>query len=460
MSISDFCVNKTMIRIDGRKFDQIRDVKITRNFTKYAEGSVLIEMGETKVLCTASIEEKVPPFLRNTGTGWINAEYSMLPRSTQQRKVRDSSKGKIDGRSQEIQRLIGRAIRSVVDLNKLGERTIWVDCDVIQADGGTRTASITGAFVAVAEAIYKLYKDGLIKKMPIENFVSAISVGIVNDQCLLDICYEEDSHAQVDMNIIMTDKCEFVEVQGTGEERPFSRKDLNKLLELGEKGNKELIKIQRKALGEIADEILGMEYGDDIVISTGNAHKLEEIGAILKDLDYNIHSLKDVNLDNLEIEENGKTFEHNALIKARTVAKLTNMITIADDSGLEVDAIGKKPGIYSSRYAGENATDAENREKLLKALKNTAASHRTARFVCCIAVVFPDGKEFVVRGTCEGTIAFEEKGDNGFGYDSLFIVDNYNKTFAELPSSIKNAISHRAKALELMKDELTRRVIR
>ena len=449
-----------MIRIDGRKFDQIRDVKITRNFTKYAEGSVLIEMGETKVLCTASIEEKVPPFLRNTGTGWINAEYSMLPRSTQQRKVRDSSKGKIDGRSQEIQRLIGRAIRSVVDLNKLGERTIWVDCDVIQADGGTRTASITGAFVAVAEAIYKLYKDGLIKKMPIENFVSAISVGIVDDQCLLDICYEEDSHAQVDMNIIMTDKCEFVEVQGTGEERPFSRKDLNKLLELGEKGNKELIKIQRKALGEIADEILGMEYGDDIVISTGNAHKLEEIGAILKDLDYNIHSLKDVNLDNLEIEEKGKTFEHNALIKARTVAKLTNMITIADDSGLEVDALGKKPGIYSSRYAGENATDAENREKLLKAMKNTPASNRTGRFVCCIAVVFPDGKEFVVRGTCEGTIAFEEKGKNGFGYDSLFIVNDYNKTFAELPATIKNSISHRAKALELMKEELTRRVIR
>lgn len=449
-----------MIRIDGRKFDQIRDVKITRNFTKYAEGSVLIEMGETKVVCTASIEEKVPPFLRNTGTGWINAEYSMLPRSTQQRKIRDSSKGKIDGRSQEIQRLIGRAIRSVVDLNKLGERTIWVDCDVIQADGGTRTASITGAFVAVAEAIYKLYSNGLIKKMPIQNFVSAISVGIVNDECLLDICYEEDSNAQVDMNIIMTDRCEFVEVQGTGEERPFSRKDLNKLLELGEKGNKELIRIQRSALGEIADEILGMDYGNDIVISTGNAHKLEEIGVILKDLDYNIHSLKDVNLDNLDIEENGKTFEHNALIKARTVAKLTNMITISDDSGLEVDAIGKKPGIYSARYAGENATDEENREKLLKALKNTPISHRTGRFVCCIAVVFPDGKEFVVRGTCEGTIAFEEKGKNGFGYDSLFIVDKYNKTFAELPSTVKNAISHRARALDLMKEELSRRVIR
>ena len=449
-----------MIRIDGRKFDQIRDVKITRNFTKYAEGSVLIDMGETKVVCTASIEEKVPPFLRNTGTGWINAEYSMLPRSTQQRKIRDSAKGKIDGRSQEIQRLIGRAIRSVVDLNKLGERTIWVDCDVIQADGGTRTASITGAFVAVAEAIYKLYKDGLIKKMPIQNFVSAISVGIVNNECLLDICYEEDSNAQVDMNIIMTDRCEFVEVQGTGEERPFSRNDLNKLLELGEKGNKELIRIQRAALGEIADEILGMDYGNDIVISTGNAHKLEEIGSILKDLDYNIHSLKDVNLDGLEIEENGKTFEHNALIKAREVAKLTNMITIADDSGIEVDALGKKPGIYSARYAGENATDKDNRDKLLKAMKNVPVSNRGGRYVCCIAVVFPDGKEFVVRGTCEGTVAFEEKGKNGFGYDSLFIVENYNKTFAELPVTVKNAISHRAKALQLMKEELSRRVIR
>ena len=207
-----------MARIDGREFDQIRDLKITRNYTKYAEGSVFIEMGDTKVLCNASIEDKVPPFLRNTGTGWINAEYSMLPRSTQQRKIRDASRGKIDGRSQEIQRLIGRAIRSVVDLDKLGERTIWIDCDVIQADGGTRTASITGAFVAVLDAINKLHKEKAIKHMPVRNFVSAISVGIVNGEYLLDLCYEEDSNAQVDMNIIMTDKGEFVELQGTGEQ--------------------------------------------------------------------------------------------------------------------------------------------------------------------------------------------------------------------------------------------------
>ena len=237
-----------MIRIDGRKFDQIRDVKITRNFTKYAEGSVLIEMGETKVVCTASIEEKVPPFLRNTGTGWINAEYSMLPRSTQQRKIRDASKGKIDGRSQEIQRLIGRAIRSVVDLNKLGERTIWVDCDVIQADGGTRTTSITGAFVALVDAINKLHRIKPFKVYPIREFVCATSVGIVNGEKMIDLCYEEDSSAQVDMNIVGTGSGEFVEIQGTGEEAPFSRKDLNELLDLGEKGIKQIIQIQKETL--------------------------------------------------------------------------------------------------------------------------------------------------------------------------------------------------------------------
>ena len=195
-----------MTRLDDRKNDELREVKITRNYTKYAEGSVLIEFGDTKVLCTASIEEKVPPFLRNTGTGWINAEYSMLPRSTHERKIRESSKGKVEGRTQEIQRLIGRAIRSVVNLNELGERTIWIDCDVIQADGGTRTASITGAFVAVYDAIYGLYKSKVIKSMPINSFVSAISVGIVDDNHILDLCYEEDSNAQVDMNIIMTSK--------------------------------------------------------------------------------------------------------------------------------------------------------------------------------------------------------------------------------------------------------------
>lgn len=236
------------MRIDGRQNDELRKVKITKDFIKYPEGSVLIEMGETKVICNASVEERVPPFKKDSGEGWVTAEYSMLPRATLDRNRRDISKLKKNNRSVEIQRLIGRALRSVVDYKALGERTITLDCDVIQADGGTRTASITGAFVALVLACKKLLDDGLIDKMPISSYVAAISVGIVNDEELLDLCYVEDSSAKVDMNVVITDKGEFIEVQGTGEESPFTREQFNKLLDLGEKGVEELIKLQRDVL--------------------------------------------------------------------------------------------------------------------------------------------------------------------------------------------------------------------
>ena len=236
------------MRIDGRKYDHARPIKITRNYTKYAEGSVLIEAGDTKVICTASIEDKVPVFLKGKGEGWITCEYNMIPRATHTRKPRDITRGKIDGRTMEIQRLIGRALRSVVDLRAIGEKTIWLDCDVIQADGGTRTASITGAFVSLVDAVNKLHKHTPFEIYPIREFVSAISVGVVNGVKMLDLCYEEDSKAKVDMNIIMTDSGEFVEIQGTGEESPFSREDLNELLSLGEKGIKLVIQAQKDAL--------------------------------------------------------------------------------------------------------------------------------------------------------------------------------------------------------------------
>ncbi|MCI5726952.1 MAG: ribonuclease PH [Clostridium sp.] len=236
------------MRIDGRKNDQSRSVKITRQYTKYAEGSVFIEVGDTKVLCNVSVEEKVPPFLKGTGEGWITAEYSMLPRATDNRKNRDISRLKMDGRSMEIQRLIGRALRSVVDLKALGERTLWVDCDVIQADGGTRTTSITGAFIALVDAVNKIHKAKPFKVYPIRSFVAATSVGIVAEEKLLDLCYQEDSKAKVDMNIVMTDDYNIVEVQGTGEESPFSRSELSELLDLGEKGIKNMIQIQKDAL--------------------------------------------------------------------------------------------------------------------------------------------------------------------------------------------------------------------
>ncbi|WP_349645177.1 ribonuclease PH [Clostridium autoethanogenum] len=236
------------MRIDGRKYDQIRPIKITRDYTKYAEGSVLIETGDTKVICTASIEDRVPPFLKGKGEGWITCEYNMLPRATQVRKIRDITKGKIDGRTMEIQRIIGRALRSVVDLKAMGEKTIWVDCDVIQADGGTRTASISGAFVALVDAVNKLHKRTPFTVYPIRDFVSAISVGIVNNVRMLDLCYLEDSRAQVDMNIVMTDSGEFVEIQGTGEQIPFTRDDLQELLRLGEKGINNMIHAQKESL--------------------------------------------------------------------------------------------------------------------------------------------------------------------------------------------------------------------
>ena len=236
------------MRSSGRKNDQVRSAKITRNYIKHAEGSVLIEVGDTKVICTASIEEKVPPFLKGTGEGWITAEYNMLPRSTATRKPRDISRLKVDGRTMEIQRLIGRALRSVVDLKALGEKTIWIDCDVIQADGGTRTTSITGAFVALVDAINKLHRIKPFKVYPIREFVCATSVGIVNGEKMIDLCYEEDSSAQVDMNIVGTGSGEFVEIQGTGEEAPFTRAELNELLDLAEKGIKQMIHIQKDAL--------------------------------------------------------------------------------------------------------------------------------------------------------------------------------------------------------------------
>ncbi len=236
------------MRIDGRKNDQIRTTKVTRNYTKYAEGSVFIEVGDTKVLCNVSIEDKVPPFLKGKGEGWITAEYNMLPRSTGTRKVRDIARLKIDGRTMEIQRLIGRALRSVVDLKALGEKTLWIDCDVIQADGGTRTTSISGAFIALVDAVNKLHKEKPFKVYPIKNFVAATSVGILNGEKILDLCYEEDSQAKVDMNIVMTDEGSFVEVQGTGEESPYTRTELNELIDLGEKGIKQMIQVQKDAL--------------------------------------------------------------------------------------------------------------------------------------------------------------------------------------------------------------------
>ncbi len=237
------------MRKDGRERDQIRPVKIINNYLMSPQGSVLIEMGNTKVICTATVEESTARHLTGTGKGWVTAEYAMIPGSTAGRKKRD--RGKTDGRSVEIQRLIGRSLRSVVDMEALGERTIWIDCDVIQADGGTRTASVTGAFVAMVEAMKWMKAKGMTDRIPVRAFVSAISVGIVDGEPVLDLCYQEDSRAIADMNVVMTDKGEYIEIQGTGEERPFSAGELDSLLKLAERGCRQLHLIQKEITGEI-----------------------------------------------------------------------------------------------------------------------------------------------------------------------------------------------------------------
>ncbi len=238
------------LREDGRKVNSLREIKITKDFNLYAEGSVLIEFGNTKVICTASVSDKVPPFMRGQGKGWLTAEYSMIPRATGERNQRESAKGKLSGRTMEIQRLIGRALRTAVDLDKLGERTITIDCDVIQADGGTRTASISGGFIALALAVKKLMKGRVLSVNPIVSNVAAISVGIVRGTPMLDLMYTEDSAAEVDMNVVMNGKGEFVEVQGTGEEATYTRKELNELIDLAEVGIKEIIRLQNEIIGE------------------------------------------------------------------------------------------------------------------------------------------------------------------------------------------------------------------
>ena len=237
-----------MKRADGRAYDEMRSIRIVPGYQEFAEGSALIELGKTRVLCSVSVDERVPPFLRGGGSGWVTAEYAMLPRSTVTRTRRDSSLGMVTGRNQEIQRLIGRSLRAVTDLSALGERTLIVDCDVLQADGGTRTAAITGAYVALHQAVHTLVNMGIISSIPFKSEIAATSVGIIHGHMMLDLCYDEDSSAAVDFNVVMTGKGEFVEIQGTAEGKPFSREAVDSLISLAEKGIQQLLQVQKEVL--------------------------------------------------------------------------------------------------------------------------------------------------------------------------------------------------------------------
>ena len=383
---------------NGRRPDEKRPVRIITDYTEMAAGSVLIECGRTRVICTASVQEGVPSFLKGRGQGWLTAEYAMLPGATPERKARDGVKK--DGRSVEIQRLIGRSLRAACDLGLLGERTVYIDCDVIQADGGTRTASITGGFVALCLAVDRLLQEGKIADSPIIRQVAAISVGVIDGDCTLDLEYAQDSRAQVDMNVVMTTDRRgergFVEVQGTGEHKCYSRSELNRLIDLAEKGVGELMEAQRKALGDRADVICRKPK---LVLASNNFGKLRELRAMLGDA-FDVRSMRDMGIA-LEVDETGETFEENALLKAQALMNICHCATLADDSGLCVSALGGRPGVHSARYCGVHGDDEANNQLLLKELDQANGS-RDAYYGAAIALCRPGREPVITFGKCEG----------------------------------------------------------
>lgn len=439
------------MRHDGRYFDQLRNIKLETNVYKQPEGSVVVSFGDTQVICAATIEDSVPPFLKDTNTGWISAEYSMLPRATKTRNKRESTKGKLKGRTMEIQRLIGRSLRAVVDLDKLGERSIIIDCDVVQADGGTRTASITGAFTALRLAIDKLLQTKALNEDPIKEFAAAISVGILPDEtCVLDLDYEEDSSCIVDMNLVMTESGRFIEIQGNGEEATFDRSQLNELLLLGEQGINTLVTKQKAALyakkeAQSVDE-------QTVVIATGNPGKAQEFTSMFHKAGYKVKTMKDFP-ELPDVAETGSTFEENARLKAETIANILQCPVLADDSGLQVEALHGMPGVYSARFAGDQKNDAANNAKLLYELTEVPDEQRTAQFHCTLVFAAPKKESLVVEANWPGRIARIPQGDNGFGYDPLFIPKGSDISAAQLSESEKNRVSHRALALNKLQDQ-------
>ncbi len=433
------------MRSDGRANNVLRQVTIQPDFVSTAYGSCLVSFGGTRVICTASVDDRVPPFLVGRGSGWLTAEYAMLPASTGRRKERDGLKR--DSRGVEISRLIGRSLRQAADLTRLGARTITIDCDVLEADGGTRTAAITGGFVALCLAVDRLIKEGKLKESPIVTQIAAVSAGLAEGNALLDLCYVEDSSADADVNVVMNARQELVEIQGTGEGTAFARAQLDELLTLAEGGIAELMQSQRDALGARAS-VIGQKQ--TLVVASNNAHKVRELTGMLGER-YRVISMRDAGCD-MEVEETGETFTENAVLKAEAVRDATGYLTLADDSGLMVDALGGAPGVHSARYAGTHGDDAANNRLLIANLANTPKPW-TAQFVSVLALASPFAPTRTFEGICPGTITPAARGAGGFGYDPHFVYDDA-LTFAEMPQADKNQISHRARAMAKLQEAL------
>ena len=427
-------------REDGRADDELRPITITRNWLDHAAGSVLVEFGKTKVLCAASASEGVPRWRKGSGLGWVTAEYAMLPASTNTRSDRESVKGRIGGRTHEISRLIGRSLRAVIDYEALGENTIQLDCDVLQADGGTRTAAITGAYVALADAVAHLRSTGALKGEPLTGSVAAVSVGIIDGTPRLDLPYVEDVRAETDMNIVMTGEGKFVEVQGTAEGAAFDRAELDALLALGEKGCADLTRMQQEAL-------CGREPGLPRL-----AQRQEDRGDDADPASSTSPTSRcSASTTSSTTTSRSRTRRRSRATRCSRPARAWLPPGCRRSPTTAGSASTRSTGCRAcSRRAGRARprSDDRNNELLLAQLADVPDERRTAHFKCAVAFVHPDGEECVVDGVMPGRVIREVRGSGGFGYDVLFEADDRpGSTTAELSREDKDAISHRGWAL-------------
>ncbi len=439
-------------RLDGRDADQLRPVEFVRDYTTFAAGSWLVRMGNTVVLCTASVAEDVPRWMRGTGRGWVTAEYSMLPGSSPERVGREAARGRQSGRTQEIQRLIGRSLRAVTDLAALGEVQIALDCDVLQADGGTRTASICGAYLALHDACSRLVVAGRMATHPLRAGCAAVSVGVVDGTALLDLAYSEDSRAETDMNVVMTSHGQLHRGPGHGGGGAVQPPGAGRAAGAGLVGHRDPFGRAEPGAGHRA---AGAVSEPEFVLATANADKAREIAEILGPRVILLPRPADV----ADVAETGATLLDNARIKATALVEATGRPAIADDTGLEVAALGDAPGVHTARFAGAAATAADNITKLLAVLegeKGTAA--RRARFRTSAVARWPDGRETVAEGEVTGWIAEVPAGEGGFGYDPIFVpAEGDGRTFAELVAedpARKHRLSHRGRAFRRLAERL------
>ncbi len=433
------------MRASGRAPSALRRVSIEPGFARHAEGSCLIRMGATEVLCAASVEPRVPPFLRNSGQGWVTGEYGMLPRATHTRGDREAARGKQSGRTQEIQRLIGRSLRAVVDRAALGEMTVTLDCDVLNADGGTRCASVTGAWVALSLALRHLLRMNVIKTLPLVGQVAAVSCGLVGGAAVLDLDYDEDSGAQADANFVLTDAGGIVEIQGTAEKIAIHRAAIHRADGAGAGRLWRAVRDAERGAGGGLAVTRRLARGERLVLATHNPGKLREITELLAP--FGIETVSAAALHLPEPPETEPDFGGNARLKALAAARAANGPALADDSGLCVTALGGAPGIFSARWAGLPRDFAAAMARVQRELGD--AEDRSAQFISVLCLAWPDGEAFVCEGRVDGELVWPPEGENGFGYDPMFRPEGDRRTYGQMLPAEKHATNHRARAMRL-----------